>query len=77
LPALQLCLTIPSANKPRRIAEMVMRLNSLEHILSLHADAVMYAPLLPRGKEVAALPRSGKNVVTSLGWFYPALSCGA
>jgi 2,4-diaminopentanoate dehydrogenase len=45
--------------------------NSLEDILALHADAVMYAPLLPRGKEVAALLRSGKNVVTPLGWFYP------
>lgn len=44
---------------------------SMEEILSMHADAVMYSPLLPRGKEVAALLRSGKNVVTPVGWFYP------
>lgn len=40
-------------------------------ILALDADAVVYAPLLPSGREVAALLRSGKNVVTPVGWFYP------
>lgn len=40
-------------------------------ILALEADAVIYAPLLPNPDEVAALLRSGKNVVTPVGWFYP------
>jgi hypothetical protein len=31
----------------------------------------MYAPLIPSGREVAAILRSGKNVVTPVGWFYP------
>jgi hypothetical protein len=45
--------------------------NSVEEILALDADAVIYAPLLPDPDEVAALLRSGKNVVTPVGWFYP------
>jgi 2,4-diaminopentanoate dehydrogenase len=45
--------------------------NSAEEILALDADAVIYAPLLPNPEEVAALLRSGKNVVTPVGWFYP------
>jgi 2,4-diaminopentanoate dehydrogenase len=45
--------------------------NSAEEILALDADAVIYAPLLPNSEEVAALLRSGKNVVTPVGWFYP------
>lgn len=46
--------------------------NSLDEILAMDADAVIYAPLLPNIDEVAALLRSGKNVVTPLGWFYPS-----
>lgn len=45
--------------------------NSVEEILALDADAVIYAPLLPNPDEVAALLRSGKNVVTPVGWVYP------
>ncbi len=45
--------------------------DSVEQILALDADAVIYAPLLPDPDQVAALLRSGKNVVTPLGWFYP------
>jgi hypothetical protein len=45
--------------------------NSIDDILALDADAVIYAPLLPNADEVAALLRSGKNVVTPVGWFYP------
>ncbi|MGV0836127.1 NAD(P)H-dependent amine dehydrogenase family protein [Mycolicibacterium thermoresistibile] len=45
--------------------------DSVEEILALPADAVIYAPLLPNPDEVAALLRSGKNVVTPVGWFYP------
>ena len=40
-------------------------------MLALDADAVIYAPLMPNVEEVAALLRSGKNVVTPVGWFYP------
>jgi hypothetical protein len=47
---------------------------SAEEILALDADAVVYAPLLPDVDEVAALLRSGKNVVSPVGWFYPSES---
>ncbi|MDT7740116.1 MAG: hypothetical protein QOK09_3485 [Mycobacterium sp.] len=49
----------------------VIATNSLDEILALDADAVIYAPLLPNADEVAALLRSGKNVVSPVGWFYP------
>src|SRR6202012_983459 len=44
---------------------------STDDILALDADAGISAPLLPNADEVAALLRSGKNVVTPVGWFYP------
>ena len=40
-------------------------------VLAMDADAVVYAPLVPDAVEVAAILRSGKNVVTPVGWFYP------
>jgi hypothetical protein len=46
--------------------------NSVEEILALDADAVIYSPLLPNPDEVAALLRAGKNVVTPVGWVYPS-----
>ena len=46
--------------------------NSLDDIVALDADAVIYAPLLPNPDEVAALLRSGKNVITPVGWLYPS-----
>lgn len=49
----------------------VIATSSAEEILALDADAVIYAPLLPDPDEVAALLRSGKNVVTPVGWIYP------
>src|SRR5690349_20186417 len=49
----------------------VFATNSMDEILALDADCVLYAPLLPNADEVAALLRSGKNVVTPLGWFWP------
>src|SRR3954470_16082885 len=45
--------------------------NDVDAILALDADAVVYSPLLPNPDEVTALLRSGKNVVTPVGWFYP------
>jgi 2,4-diaminopentanoate dehydrogenase len=44
---------------------------SVDDILALDADAVIYTPLLPNPDEVIALLRSGKNVITPVGWFYP------
>ncbi|RAV13931.1 dihydrodipicolinate reductase [Mycolicibacterium sp. GF69] len=49
----------------------VIATNSLDEILALDADAVIYSPLLPDADEVAALLRSGKNVITPVGWVYP------
>src|ERR1700676_5604697 len=46
--------------------------SSSDEILALDADAVVYAPLVPNPDEVAALLRSGKNVVTPVGWCYPS-----
>lgn len=51
--------------------------SSIEEILALPADAVLYAPLIPDREQVAALLRAGKNVVTPVGWFYPSDKDGA
>ncbi|MDN4175736.1 hypothetical protein QWY28_22435 [Nocardioides sp. SOB77] len=51
--------------------------SSKEEILALDADCVVYSPLVPDRDEVAALLRSGKNVVTPVGWFYPSERDGA
>lgn len=51
--------------------------SDVEEILALEADAVVYAPLIPDRGQVAALLRSGKNVVTPVGWFYPTERDGA
>jgi 2,4-diaminopentanoate dehydrogenase len=45
--------------------------SSAEDILALDADCVVYSPLVPNDDEVAALLRSGKSVVTPVGWIYP------
>lgn len=44
---------------------------SVAEILALDADCVVYAPLVPDEAQVAALLRSGKNVVTPVGWVNP------
>lgn len=44
---------------------------SKDEIYALDADCVVYSPLLPDESEVAALLRSGKSVVTPVGWVYP------
>ncbi|WP_344239240.1 hypothetical protein [Actinocorallia libanotica] len=49
----------------------VVATGSVEEILALEADAVIYAPAFSRTREIAALLRSGKNVITPLNWFYP------
>ena len=44
---------------------------SQQEILDGDADCVVYSPLMPNEDEVVALLRSGKNVVTPVGWVYP------
>ncbi len=51
--------------------------DSTDEILALNADAVIYTPLMAKPDEVAALLRSGKNVVTPVGWLYPSERSGA
>src|SRR5246500_4603527 len=45
--------------------------SSVDDILALDADCVMYSPLVADDEEVCAILRSGKNVVTPIGWVYP------
>lgn len=40
-------------------------------LVTTAADCVVYAPLVPDKEVVATLLRSGKNVVTPVGWIYP------
>src|SRR4051794_22435932 len=49
----------------------VVATTSVEELLALDADCVVYSPLVPNDGEVAALLRSGKSVVTPVGWIYP------
>jgi len=49
----------------------VITTTSVDEICAIDADAVMYSPLVANPKHVSALLRSGKNVVTPVGWFYP------
>lgn len=43
----------------------------VDEVLALGADCVVYAPMLPNTGEVLRIVRSGGNVVTPTGWFYP------
>src|SRR4051794_14672355 len=52
----------------------VLATGDAEEILALDADCVVYSPLVPNDDEVAALLRSGKSVVTPVGWIYPDLA---
>ncbi|HTX94320.1 MAG TPA: dihydrodipicolinate reductase [Mycobacterium sp.] len=44
---------------------------NVDEVLALDADCVVYSPLVPNDDEVIAILRSGKNVVTPVGWVYP------
>jgi 2,4-diaminopentanoate dehydrogenase len=48
--------------------------SSIDDLLALDADCVVYSPLVPNDDEVVAILRSGKNVVTPVGWVYPDLT---
>lgn len=43
----------------------------VDALLAMDADCVMYSPLLPDDAVVQRILRSGKNVVTPVGWVYP------
>lgn len=45
--------------------------NSLDDIISLKPDCVLYSPLYPTEAELVGLLQAGINVVTPLGWVYP------
>ena len=45
--------------------------HSLEEICAIEADAVVYSPMLADEGEILALLRSGKNVVTPIGYIFP------
>jgi 2,4-diaminopentanoate dehydrogenase len=46
--------------------------NSVDDALAIDADCVLYAPMLADASIVTRILRSGKNVVTPVGWWYPA-----
>ncbi|MFM8598693.1 MAG: dihydrodipicolinate reductase [Mycobacterium sp.] len=43
----------------------------IDALLAADADCVMYSPLLPDEDVVKRILRSGKNIVTPVGWVYP------
>ena len=45
--------------------------SDVDTVLAIDADCVVYAPVLADPKVVARILRSGKNVVTPVGWVYP------
>src|SRR6516165_3558208 len=73
------CCWVHSADKDGRdVGEIigtsplgVSATSSIDEVLALDADCVVYSPLVPNDEEVVAILRSGKNVVTPVGWVYP------
>ena len=49
----------------------VVATNSIDELLQVPADCVIYAPLVPEEKVVERILRSGRNVVTPVGWVFP------
>jgi len=45
--------------------------SDVDALLALDADCVLYSPLMADAAELERILRSGKNVVTPLGWLYP------
>src|SRR6202012_5463167 len=65
----------PDVGEILGVGELGVTANSnIDEVLALDADCVMYSPLIPNDEEVIAILRSGKNVVTPVGWVYPDLS---
>jgi hypothetical protein len=49
----------------------VVATNDTDEMLRMDADCVVYSPLVPDEGLVARILRSGKNVVTPVGWVFP------
>jgi len=49
----------------------VVASNDVDEVLAIDADCVIYAPVLADPKVIEQILRSGKNVVTPVGWWYP------
>lgn len=49
----------------------VLASDSVDDVLSVPADCVIYAPLVPDEAMVERILRSGRHVVTPVGWVYP------
>ena len=49
----------------------VVATNDIDELLALDADCVVYAPILGDQTVVEKILRSGKDVVTPVGWWYP------
>jgi hypothetical protein len=45
--------------------------NSLEEVIALRPDCVLYSPLFANTAEIERLLAAGINIVTPLNWFYP------
>jgi 2,4-diaminopentanoate dehydrogenase len=45
--------------------------DDIDRVLGIDADCVIYAPILADHDVVERILRSGKNVVTPVGWWYP------
>ena len=45
--------------------------DSIDELLQVPADCVIYAPLVPEDAVVERILRSGRNVVTPVGWVFP------
>jgi hypothetical protein len=43
----------------------------VDALLGLDADCVLYSPVFPDATLVERILRTGKNIVTPLGWFFP------
>jgi 2,4-diaminopentanoate dehydrogenase len=52
-------------------ANGVAATTDVDALLALDADCVVYSPIFADRAVVEQILRSGKNVVTPLGWFYP------
>jgi hypothetical protein len=73
------CWVHSSAKDGKDVGELVGRApvgisatTDVDALLALDADCVVYSPVLADPKVVARILRAGKNVVTPVGWWYPA-----
>ena len=72
------CWVHSEAKHGRDVGELIGRdpigvtaTSSVDEALAIDADCVIYAPVLADPKVVARILRSGKNLVTPVGWVYP------